>query len=235
MQDDVTSEIVEALVGQLTAAPARNRPTNLKAYDLCVRARPLGMQTAIAAKEAIFLLSRAVALDPAYAEAHRLLALNLWLGWEFWDEPMDPNRAMAVREAQHAVALDPNDAGNRWVLGIILGHERHWEESDAEFDAALKLDPNHADAWAMRADLTTLSGRPADAIEMVRKALQLNPHPPGMYYWQLGQDHHSMRTATNKSSIQTLRRAETYRTTSRRLLAAGLAQLGRLEEAPVGS
>lgn len=187
VQDEVTSKIVEALVGRLTDTPARNRPTNLKAYDYCVRARSLGLQTAGAAREAIFLLERAIALDPDFAEAHRLLALNLWLSWEFWDQPIDPYRARAVSEAQRAVAIDPNDAGNRWVLGIILGHECRWEESDAEFDLALTLDPNHADAWAMRADLIVLCGRPAEAIEHVRKALRLNPHPPGWYYWMLGQ------------------------------------------------
>ncbi|MBP2234122.1 TolB-like protein/class 3 adenylate cyclase/cytochrome c-type biogenesis protein CcmH/NrfG [Sinorhizobium kostiense] len=229
VQDEVTSKIVEALVGRLTTAPARNRPTDLEAYDLCVRARSLGLQTAGAAREAIFLLQRAIARDPDYAEAHRLLALNLWLSWEFWDQPADPNRARAVAEAQRAVALDPVDAGNRWVLGVILGHERRWEESDAEFDLALKLDPNHADAFAMRADLIVLSGRPADAIEHVRKALRLNPHPPGWYYWMLGQAQYAIRDY--EAAVQTLRRPETYRATSRRLLAASLARLGRLDEA----
>jgi TolB-like protein/class 3 adenylate cyclase/Tfp pilus assembly protein PilF len=229
VQDEVTGKIVEALVGRLTTAPARNRPSNLEAYDICVRARALGLQTALTAKEAILLLDRAIALDPEYAEAHRWLALNLWLGWEFWDEPMDPNRARALAEAQLAVELDPNDAGNRWVLGVILGHESRWVESDAEFDAAHELDPNHADAWAMRAELSTEKGRPAEAIEQVRRALRLNPHPPGWYYWMLGQAQYAM--GDYESAILTLRRPETYRTTSRRLLAASLAQLGRLEEA----
>ncbi|ASY71903.1 guanylyl cyclase [Sinorhizobium fredii USDA 205] len=229
VQDEVTGKIVEALVGRLTTPPARSRPTNLEAYELCVRARALGLQTALVAREAIFLLERAIALDPEYAEAYRWLALNLWCGWEFWDEPMDPNRARAEAEAQRAVALDPNDAGNRWVLGTILGHERRWAESDAEFDATLRLDPNCADAWAMRSDLITLNGRPADAVEYVRKALRLNPHPPGWYYWMLGQAQYALRDY--ESAVQTLLRPETYRTTSRRLLAASLAQLGRMEEA----
>ncbi|WFU49510.1 adenylate/guanylate cyclase domain-containing protein [Sinorhizobium terangae] len=229
VQDEVTSKIVEALVGRLTATPARNRPTDMEAYDLCVRARSLGLQTAGAAREAIFLLQRVIARDPDYAEAHRLLALNLWLSWEFWDQPIDPNRPRAVAEAQKAVALDPNDAGNRWVLGIILGHERRWEESDAEFDLALRLDPNHADAWAMRSDLIVLAGRPGEAIEHVRKALRLNPHPPGWYYWMLGQAQYASRDY--EAAVQTLRRPETYRATSRRLLAASLARLGRLDDA----
>ena len=229
VQDEVTSRIVEALVGRLTDAPARNRPSNPKTYDYCVRARSLGLQTAGAAREAIFLLERALALDPDYSEAHRLLALNLWMSWEFWDQPIVPYRQRAVSEAQRAVTLDPHDAGNRWVLGIILGHERRWEESDTEFDLALTLDPNHADAWAMRADLIVLCGRPAQAIEHVHKALRLNPHPPGWYYWMLGQAQYAIRDY--EAAVRTLRRPETYRATSRRLLAASLARLGRLDEA----
>ena len=91
-----------------------------------------------------------------------------------------------MAEARRAVALDPGDAGNRWVLGIILGHEGRWADSDAEFEATFKLDPNHADAWAMRSDLLTMNGQSTEAIDHVRRALRLNPHPPGWYYWMLG-------------------------------------------------
>ena len=81
----------------------------------------------------------------------------------------------------------------------------------------------------MRSDLITTDGRPADAIEHVRKALRLNPHPPGWYYWMLGQAQYVLRDC--ETAVQTLRRPETYRTTSRRTLAASLTQLGRLDEA----
>ena len=229
VQDEVTGRIAEALVGRLTKAPLRNRPGNIEAYQLCVRARGLSLQTADAAREACFLLEHAISLDPNYAEAHRWLALNLWFGWAFWNEAREPNRARAMAEARGAVALDPGDAGNRWVLGIILGHEGRWADSDAEFEATFKLDPNHADAWAMRSDLLTMNGRATEAIDHVRRALRLNPHPPGWYYWMLGQAEFVLRDYA--SAVQTLRRPETYRTTSRRTLAASLAQLGRLEDA----
>ncbi|TGS85482.1 adenylate/guanylate cyclase domain-containing protein, partial [Mesorhizobium sp. M2D.F.Ca.ET.178.01.1.1] len=104
----------------------RKRPTSLEAYDLCVRARGVSFQTGLGAREARTLLEKAIGLDPDYAEAHSLLALNLWLGWLFWNEPRETNQPRALAEAQRAVALDPNDAGNRWLLGIILSHERRF-------------------------------------------------------------------------------------------------------------
>ena len=131
--------------------------------------------------------------------------------------------------AEKAVALDPNDAGNRWVLGYLVAYERRWTESDAEFAAALDLDPNHADAWAIIADISVFRGQPTAAIEQVQKALRLNPHPAAWYYWMLGHAQYAARQY--ESAVVTLRHEATYRTVSRRVLAASLAQLGRPEEA----
>src|SRR5262249_35047682 len=158
------------------------------------------------------LLQRAIALDPLYAEAHRWLALNRWLGWVHWGEPVDVNRRLAVDLARKAVALDPNDAGCRWILGMVLAYERQWPESDAEFAAALALDPSHADAWADLSDLAVLSGRLADGLERIRKAFRLNPYPPSWYFLLLGQAQYALHQYD--SAIETLRKEETYRTGS---------------------
>jgi hypothetical protein len=74
-----------------------------------------------------------------------------------------------------------------------------------------------------------LSGRPADALADIQKALRLNPHPTGWYYWFLGQAQYLDRQYD--LAVLTLRQEETYRLASRRTLAASLAQLERLDEA----
>src|SRR5262249_3771909 len=135
----------------------------------------------------------------------------------------------AVTTAERAVALDPNDAGCRWVLGLVLAHERRWPEADVEMAAALELDPSHADAWAFLADVSVWKGQPSAATEQAQRALRLNPHPPAWYYWQLGLAQYAARQYD--SAVATLREEATYRTVSRRVLAASLAQLGRIDEA----
>ncbi|MBW9113604.1 adenylate/guanylate cyclase domain-containing protein [Rhizobium cauense] len=229
LQDEVNAKIVEALVGRLTIPAQRNRPTNLEAYDLCVRARRLTEESPQTEREAYMLLQRAVKLEPSYAEALSLLAYNRWLAWTHFGEPEDPNRRMAVAFAQRAVDLDPNDAGCHYVLGTILAYERRWEESEAAFAKALELDPNHADTWAAMSDMSVLDGRIADGVAQIEKALRLNPYPTCWYLCHLGQAQYAARDY--EAATATLRREDTYRTNSRKFLAAALAQLGHLEEA----
>ncbi len=229
LQDEVNAKIVEALVGRLTIPPQRNRPKNFEAYDLCVRARLLTEESPQTEREAHMLLQRALKLEPSYAEALGLLAYNRWLAWTHFGEPEDPNREMATTSAQKAVDLDPNDAGCRYVLGTILAYERRWQESEAAFAKALELDPNHADTWAAMSDISVLDGRIADGLAQIEKALRLNPRPACWYLCHLGQAQYAARDY--EAAAATLRREDTYRTNSRKFLAATLAQLGHHDEA----
>src|SRR5262245_54166694 len=154
VQDEVIGRIVEALVGRLKAPPIRKRPSSLEAYDLCVRARRLTGISSQASNEAGILLERAMSLDPDYAEARRWLAWILWEAWATGGGHREADRRRAIDLAESALRLDPNGAGNRWVLAHMRAFERRWADSGAEFAAAIALDPNHADAWAIRTEVT---------------------------------------------------------------------------------
>lgn len=230
VQDEVTGKIVEALVGRLRAPlPSRNRPKSIEAHDLCVRARKLMDDSPQTAREAHLMLTRAVSLDPDYAEAYRWLAMNHWMGLVHSGGPTAPARTTALELARKAVAIDPSDAGSRWVLAYLLAYERSFAESDSEFARAIELDPTEADTWAALSDIAVLAGRVEEGLEHIRKAFRLNPFPASWYYLALGQAQYA--AGDYEAAVETLRRDETYRTSSRRFLAASLAQLGRHEEA----
>jgi len=229
VQDEVTARIVEALLGRLNPAPPRNRTENLEAYNLVVRARRSMDDTTQASREAHLMLTRAISLDPGYAEPYRWLAMNHWMGPVHSGGPTESSRKIALELARKAVAIDPNDAGCRWVLAYLLAYERSFAEADQEFARAVELDPNEADAWAALSDIAVLAGRIDEGLEHIRKAFRLNPFAPSWYYLALGQAQYAARQY--ETAVETLKSEETYRTSSRRFLAASLAQLGRLDEA----
>src|SRR5262245_60567113 len=76
-----------------------------------------------------------------------------------------------------------------------------------------------------------MEGRPLEAIASATQALRLNPYPLPLYYWGKGEAEYAARQYEN--AVTTLRHEATYGTPSRSILAAALAQLGRIEEAHI--
>jgi adenylate cyclase len=231
VQDEVTRRVVEAISGRIGAndISARSRPSNLEAYDLCVRSRGKFEISKSDNSKARSALERAVALDPNYCEAHSNLALSLLHGWMLWGEPQLPDRGNALLHARRAVEIDPNDSGARDVLGCVQVYERNWDEAKSQFDAALRLSPNNADAVAHMAELDVYLGNPRDALAACTDALRLNPRPPHWYFWIMGMA--QIAAGRYEEAVATLNREETYGTASREALTAALALAGRVPEA----
>jgi TolB-like protein len=233
VQDEVTRRVVEAISGKLNAnpIPERYRPTNLEAYDQFVRGRALSMQSPEDNKSALPMLERAVELDPGYAEAHAWLAMNLLFGWMYCYREDSRERVLAL--AKQAVTLDPNNADAHVVLGYVLIFNGAGDlvRGREQFETALELNRNHADAWMFLADLEVLEGRPEQAVQDGQSAFRLNPHPPSYYYWLFAWILYAAHRY--EKVIETLGHGDVHGIGigSQRLLAGALAQLGRLDEA----
>jgi TolB-like protein len=230
LQDIVVGKIVSALAGAfpLTRPEPRQRTSNLEAYELFARGRSLVTQSAEANKTARPLLERAVQLDPGFAEAHAWLAMSHAFGWLFWGET-EEHRSLGRAEAERAVSLDPTNAGAHSILGYILHFDFRLDEAAAEFATALRIDPSHADAWILLGESKAHQGNAVEGIECIQNAFRLDPYPPGRCYWARGYVEYAARRY--EDAVNTLRHEATYRTESKRILAAALARLGRLGEA----
>lgn len=231
VQDEVTRRVVEAISGKLgvKGIGARSRPSNLEAYDLCVRSRGKWNISRSDTSEARDDLGRAVQIDPNYCEAQSNLAISLLFGWMFWGEPQIPGRAKALMHAQRAVEIDPGDSHARTILGCVQLYERNWDEAKFQFDAAVQLNPNNADAVAWMGELQIYLGNPQAALIACAESLRLNPRPPGWYFWIMGMA--QISSGHYEEAIATLSRDETYGTGSREILIPALALAGRVSEA----
>jgi TolB-like protein/DNA-binding winged helix-turn-helix (wHTH) protein/Tfp pilus assembly protein PilF len=134
--------------------------------------------------EAIRRFQAAVALEPAWGEAHGALAqARLRLG------AMSDDHAERLREysaaraaAERALELDPNVVTAHLALAraaFVL--DGNWEAADQRYREVLRLDPNNA--ALDYAIFLTYAGRFDEAVVRQRYALERSPASPTVRFW----------------------------------------------------
>jgi tetratricopeptide (TPR) repeat protein len=83
--------------------------------------------------------------------------------------------AQAEKALRDAVRVDPNGVPGHLNLGLLLGEFGRFPEAGMEFRTTLRLDPNSAVAAYNLAEILK-SGRPAEALALYRKAVELRPN-----------------------------------------------------------
>ena len=182
IQDQIVKNIVGRLavkVTQLEQARAARRPaSNLEAYDLVLRSRPLTRESRAANRRAREMLDRALQLAPDYAEAHVMLALAEMTQIEYgWVEQPDDLLARLEKRLHAALAID--DPGvNARVHGLLAGvHSMRGDFDQALIEIDRALEANPSDAFALRARSYTLTflGRIDEAIATFEMARRFDP------------------------------------------------------------
>jgi TolB-like protein/Tfp pilus assembly protein PilF len=183
VQDEITEAIVAAIEPQLYAAEnfraRRKPPDNMDAWDLVMRALShywrVTRQDYVVAQA---LLEKAISIDPNYGQALGVLATSYMfpahMGW------MDIATAMniAERSALAAIRADSEDPWAHNALGHVYLFARRFDDSLAEFELALRLNPNFSLAQGLYGLLLSYCGRWEDAILAARRALRLSPRDP---------------------------------------------------------
>jgi adenylate cyclase len=241
-QDEIRAKITQALKIKLSAREKRwlsGRVTeNPDAYDLYLR----GLQqesyfTRAGNLESRRLFEQAVGLDSSFAAAYAHLAQAYSLARENgWSEDSKEFIAEALAVARKAVALDDELPEAHWALGRIMAFApeplRDHKRAIAELERAIELDPNYADGHAFLAIMLNISGRSAEALGMLEKAIRINPKFPFWYLFALGQTQFLLTRfdAAEESFKKSIQRNPTAPWSHRWLLAT-YGHLGRLEDA----
>jgi TolB-like protein len=189
VQDEITEAIVAAIEPQLYAAESfrakRKPPDSMDAWDLVMRA--LSHYWRVTRQDnmvAQALLEKATAIDPNYGQALGLLAgshtFTAHMGWA----DMKTVIPVAERAAHAAILADSEDPWAHHALGSVHLHSRRFEDSLAEFELALRLNPNFALAQGYYGLALTYCGHWEEGDLAARRALRLSPRDPfsAVYY-----------------------------------------------------
>jgi len=189
VQDEITEAIVAAIEPQVYAAESfrakRKSPDSMDAWDLVMRALShywrVTRQDNVVAQA---LLEKATAIDPGYGQALGVLAtshtFSAHMGWE--------DRATATpvaeRAALAAILADSEDPWAHHALGCVYLFTRRFDDSLAEFELALRLNPNFSLAQGYYGLALSYCGRWEEANVAARRALRLSPRDPfsAVYY-----------------------------------------------------
>lgn len=181
LQASVASNIAAAIRSKLTdnerARLRRSRPSNPEAFQAYARGRFLwNKRTPADLKAAIDLFQTAVEKDPEYALAYDGLA-DSWLplGWYGFVTP-DKAFPNARRAIAKALALDDTLAEAHTSLAFVkVYYDRDWATAEKEFQRAIELNPNYANAHHWFGEFLSLLGRHEQAIAEAQRAREIDP------------------------------------------------------------
>jgi adenylate cyclase len=183
VQDEITEAIVAAIEPQLYAAEnfraQRKPPDSMDAWDLVMRALShfwrVTRQDNVVAQA---LLEKAIAIDPGYGQALGVLAASRMfckhMGWE----DMASAGPIAEKAALAAIRADGEDPWAHLAMGCVHLFARRFDDSLAELELALRLNPNFSLAQGYYSLALSYCGRWREAALAASRALRLSPRDP---------------------------------------------------------
>lgn len=232
-QDEVTDLIAARLAIQISAAEQRRlatSPPKLLAYGLNLRGQELSLKYKREANlHARRLFEQAVELDPNYGRSYAGLSRTFNLdSFYAWVDSPDLALSKSVELARAATVHDSLDARGYAELGYAYLYSKRHDEALAAYERATELNPNDADILSDMADALVHSNEPERAVELLKRAMRLNPCYPDDYIWHLGGAYFCLEDY--QETINTVQKMQDQ-SEAHRLLAASHALLGNMKEA----
>ena len=175
LQDEISHAIVKALKLRLLPeekkAIERRGTESVEAHDLYLMARQIyvtSREDERASQAIVRTCTRAVEIDPNYAQAWALMATAFRNLRELGVESDD-----GMAAAERALALDPKLAEAHAVKAYILQMKGAMDEAVAEVEIAMKLDPESYEANRTAGRLNYQIHRFEDAARLFEKSVNL--------------------------------------------------------------
>jgi len=189
LQEDIAIQVASALtsavggVREISSGSRTEEPVAYEAY--LIGKSQMHSRSTAGMRAAIESFERSIAQDPNYAPAYAGLAMAHALliayghpelnGYELYGRGL----AMANRAIELDVNFGEAYAARAYLTSRAFGPA---EPIEADFQRALELSPNSADAHGWYAGLLVREGRYDEAAEEAGKAIDIDPLHPGKRY-----------------------------------------------------
>jgi adenylate cyclase len=241
LQDTITENVVGAIEPMLLSAEIersrRERPDNLDAYDLYLRALPhFYASTREGSDKALEFLDKALALDPTFASANALAAWchcnRVTHGWSTSTKDESERGTRLARAALETNTNDPTALANAgWTVANLA---RDIDAGVAAIGRAIELSPNNAYVLSLGGWIMTYVGDQKTAVSRCKLALRLSPSNPLAYRFLTGAARANVLMGQYEEAVslgEDARRRYSRWGPTFATLAAAYAQLGRLDKA----
>ena len=182
VQQEIAREISRNLRLKLSSAEQSRvgnlHTSNTEAYELYLKGRFYwNRRTGEALKKSVDYFNQAIEKDPSYALAYVGLA-DAYIVIPFFSvgSPQD-SYPKAKAAARRALEIDETLAEAHTALAaVLMDYDWNMPESNREFERAIELNPNYANAhhWYARENLTIM-GQFDKALAEMRRAQELDP------------------------------------------------------------
>ena len=183
VQDEIAEQIVSTIVGRVEAdhlnAIKTKRPENMDAYDLVLKGLEYAKKGNVIkenTENAVKLFEQAIEAEPSYARAHAWRACSL-SNLADWEENPDPDMfASAIKSANLALELDPNEPEVHRIMGSIkLWFERDYDMGKYHFEKARELCPSDVFIICRYATMLIYFSEFEKALGELERAMRLDP------------------------------------------------------------
>jgi adenylate cyclase len=240
LQDEIAHAIAGAIEPEILKFEreriAERPPSSEDAYELYQR----GMfhhyrQNKQDNSEAQAYFRRALAIDAQYPQAMAALSIALCAAaYLSWSDNAERNYEESLELAQRAVALDPRYPNAHFALALISMWLGRNDRAAAEFKEAIKLNPSFAAAHSVLGAVLNFQGQSEEGVASVDNGIRLSPTDPRLFIWLSGLAAAHYQLQHYSQAVEIGRRSWTLNNsyiTGLTYVVAGLAQLGRVEDA----
>ncbi|MDX1494277.1 MAG: BTAD domain-containing putative transcriptional regulator, partial [Longimicrobiales bacterium] len=150
-------------------------------------------------------LEEALEIEPNFARAHAKLASVLIAQAQFGFRRPNDVMARALEAANRALEIEPDEPDGYAARGHY--HDTFswdWEAAEADYQHAIRLNPEGFDARTWYADMLTAVGRFRDSRDQIRQAEEAHPLSPAVQFSK-GAQHY--RAGRHSQAIESMDRA----------------------------